>query len=84
MARGDHADAAGQIDERIAVDVVDERTFCAIDHDIGRAPEPAHDGVRAAVEQGATLRAGDLGDAANRCHGGNLTSWSAGNTSTMP
>jgi hypothetical protein len=81
---GRHADAAGEVDQRVAVDVVDQRALGAVDDDVGRAREPARDGGPAALEQRAALRARDLGDSADRCHGGYLTSCSAGSTSTTP
>ena len=40
VADGQHADAAGEVDERVAVDVVDERAVGALDDDLGGLAEP--------------------------------------------
>ncbi len=37
MAHGEHADAAREVDQGIAVDVMDERTLRSVDDDVGVA-----------------------------------------------
>ena len=60
VADGQRADAAHEVDEGVAVDVVHERAFRALDHDIGRLTEAGRNGRRAASQHRPALRAGHL------------------------
>ena len=57
---GHHADAAGEVDQRVAVDVEDERAFGAFDDDVGGAAEPGGNRRQAARDEVAGPRTGDL------------------------
>ena len=60
VAHGQRADAAHEVDQGVAVDVVHERALRALDHDIGRFTEAGRNGRRAASQQRPALRAGYL------------------------
>jgi hypothetical protein len=66
VAHGQRADAAHEVDEGVAVDVVYERAFRALDYDIGRLTEAGRNSRRATSQHRPALRAWYLGLQLNR------------------
>jgi len=66
VAHGQRADAAHEVDEGVAVDVVYERAFRALDYDIGRLTEAGRNSLRATSQHRPALRAWYLGLQLNR------------------
>jgi hypothetical protein len=60
VAHGQRADAAHEVDQGVAVDVVHEGAFRALDHDIGCAAEAGRHGRRASRQHRPALRTGHL------------------------
>jgi hypothetical protein len=65
VAHRQHPDAAGHVDEGVAVDVGDERPVGGLDGDRGEFGVPVGSGGLAPGEDGGALRSGDLGQQPN-------------------
>ena len=77
---GERADAPREVDEDVAVEVLDQRAVGAADADGVGLGEPGGDGRRPARVQGQASRPGDLGSKLDVGHGGDLTSGPRGDS----
>ena len=68
VAHGEHADAAGQIDERVAVDVEHERTVGALDHHVGGSAQSGWNCGSAPRQNFLRFGAGNFGVQSNIRH----------------
>ena len=69
MSDGEHADAAGQIDEGIPIDVEHEPAVRALDHHVRGSAEAGRCGCGTAGEHLARQRSGNVGLQSNVRHG---------------
>jgi hypothetical protein len=68
MADGEHPDAADEVEQRVAVDVVDQCALGALDGDVGGFAEARGDGARAPRQHRPAVGSRHFRDKSNRSH----------------